>query len=519
MQAKNERPFEMKKARLKAAQSAFGLASSPYTIDLKPGHSELVQVEIPLDVDLCRKREVNPATVRLFRWDAGVERFRMVEASGIGERWQCVRARISVSGLYVAAGAASNPWVEHAVATLRTFGALLHDHNIGRVIREQLCPALLCPGMLGGVFEHIGPPRDRGLPPPPGRDICEICLGGNLGHAVDLYPEPSVPPGVVRHTPCDFVAYVRANPGIVEKITWHDRTWSDRAVRGYDAWSDAEKAALATAFDTIRAGGETGLPEAAPVTTAHPEALHRLLAPEDAWRAFIAHVAHTLVVDSCGWMDWSLADYSDDELRLLLDSESLFSATLYEDYAFKTSVNGLASHGDPTRVYRWLRHEGLIASDHLATIGRVLDWCRDHLSHYTGSADPDIMYDYWQYRGLPPVERMIRGTERLEYPEWGARHWTAGCLGTSGFLRAVLRTINIPATFVTTCEHGQPFFPTIARYLSHGDDPYDRDVRESGIAGTELLIDKATFDAWFDPSVPNRCDNVGRRARELTEGD
>lgn len=91
-----------------------------------------------------------------------------------------------------------------------------------------------------------------------------------------------------------------------------------------------------------------------------------------------------------------------------------------------------------------------------------------------------------------------------------------GCWVTAGFLRLVLRSINLPATFVTPCRHAQPYFHTIGRYLSHGDDPYNRTTRESGTAGTDLLIDHATFEAWFDPANPDRCDNVGRRPRELT---
>lgn len=506
----------MKKTRLRPAQSAFGLASYPYRVELKPRHDELVQVKIPLDENLCQKREVNPATIRVFRWYPDAERFRIVEASRVDEQWKNARARVFESGIYVAVGATSNPWVEHAITTLRTFGSLLHDRDLGPIIRERLCPVLLCPGMLDNVLEQLGSLHEHGLPPPANRDICDVCLSGNLGHAVDLHPEPRVPPAAAPCPPCDFAAYSRCHPQIMERITWHDRTWSSRSPRSYDTWSDDEQAELAAAFDTIRAGGEVGLPESAPASAPDPEVLQRLLSPGDAWRAFIAHVAQTLVVDSCGWVDWSIAGYSETELRLLLDSESMFSATLYEDYSIRASTHGLASHGDPTRVYRWLRSEGLIASGQSATIGRVLEWCRDNLSHYIGEPSPDNMYDHWQYRGFPPVERIIGGTEHLRWPELGSRHWTAGCRGTSGFLRLVLRTINVPATFIINCDHAQPYFPTVEKYLSHGDDPYSSRIRGAGIAGTELLIDQTTFDAWFDPDVPDRCDNIGRQVRELT---
>jgi hypothetical protein len=162
-------------------------------------------------------------------------------------------------------------------------------------------------------------------------------------------------------------------------------------------------------------------------------------------------------------------------------------------------------------VYRWLRDAALVASTPLDTIARVLEWCRDNMTHFLYAATPDNMEDHWQYRGLPPVERIIAGTTS----SFGFRHWTAGCWGTSGFLRLVLRTVNVPATLVTNCGHAQPYFPTVERYLSHGDDPYNRNTRDSGASGLDLLLDSATFEEWFDPANPERCDNVGRRPREL----
>ncbi|MFQ5882343.1 MAG: hypothetical protein ACE5I9_07710 [Candidatus Methylomirabilales bacterium] len=507
MTKQQRRPFQMKRARLKPAQSAFGLASHPYKIELNPSHDELVQVEIPLDLDLCAKREVNPATIRVFRWNEGAERFLVVEGSRVDERWKSALARIFESGVYIAAGASSNPWVGNAVATLRLFRPLLHRPDIGPILRHRLCPVILCPNMLGEIFEEIGDPAQHGLPPLPPRDLCDICLGGWLGHAVDLYPEPRIPPppGGLRCEPCDLNAYLECHPHVRRAIIWRDPL-----PRRYDAWSTTAKADLAAAFDTIRAGGEVGLPETAPATAPVPGALLTRLSADDAWQAFIAHLAQTLVVDSCGWVDWSILGYSTDELRLLLDSDAMFTAAV-DGYEMHLFPHGHASHGDPTRVYQWLRSEGLVASDQLTTVGRVLEWCRDNMAHYLYGPTPDNMEAHWQYRGFPPVERIIAGTTS----PYGTRHWTAGCWGTSGFLRLVLRTINLPATFVTNCGHAQPYFPTLGRYLSHGDDPYNRNTRDAGAAGTDLLLDQATFDAWFGPAVPDRCDNIGRRPREL----
>ncbi len=494
-----KRPFRLKKVSLKVAYSAFGLASHPYEVELTPGFDERVAVEIPLDTRLCAAREVNPATIRVFRWDPKVERFRIVEDSRIGERWTHAVAHLHEPGVYVAAGESSNRWVYSAMTVFRTFGGALFDPDVGPVIRRILCPVLLCPGMLGNVLEHVDPARFN-LPLTPGPDFCEICLGGGLGHAVDLYPR--WPDG--RDCPCNLTDYLDAHPEIAARIIWRDP-----AIRSYREWTPDEKSQLAANFETIRLGGLVGLPEVALSHPPGPGEIHTRYSRETAWQAFVAHVAQTLVVDACRWVNWSITGFSDDALRLLLDSTAMFRWTAGGDYEHD---GGAASHGDPTRVYRWLRSEGLIADTQLATVGRVIEWCRDNLAHFVGYFTADNMFDHWQYRGYPPVERIIAGTTS----SYGFNHWTAGCWGTSGFLELVLRTINVPATFAATCGHSQPYFPTLGRYLSHGDDPYNRATRAAGIAGLDLLIDQAQFDEWFRPDNPDRCSNVGRRVRELT---
>ncbi|MGH7460119.1 MAG: hypothetical protein ACREMA_03705, partial [Longimicrobiales bacterium] len=56
--------------------------------------------------------------------------------------------------------------------------------------------------------------------------------------------------------------------------------------------------------------------------------------------------------------------------------------------------------------------------------------------------------------------------------------------------------------------------------LSHGDDPYSYAFGNPPFFPTaDLLIIEATFQAWFGPGVAEeqRCDNVGRRSRDLRE--
>ena len=161
----------------------------------------------------------------------------------------------------------------------------------------------------------------------------------------------------------------------------------------------------------------------------------------------------------------------------------------------------------------------MIARNRLSTIVSLLDWSRDYLRHYSydNSSCPNpnvqdtlLMNWYWQYRGLPPVSRIITGTADQQKKQFA--HWTWGCGGTTSFLRAVLRAVNIPVANEISAGHSQAHFTSEGLYLSHGDDPYNiRGMSE--IPTEQLLIDQKTFDALFGPDVAleRKKNNIGRQ--------
>jgi hypothetical protein len=175
--------------------------------------------------------------------------------------------------------------------------------------------------------------------------------------------------------------------------------------------------------------------------------------------------------------------------------------------------------GDPARVYDFLDKEKLIGMTRWGTIGRFLGWCRDELYHFDGKDTPENYQKHWQYQGYPPVERIFSGTT---HPDLGFQHFTTGCFGTTGFLRNVLRTINVPVLLEEKCGHAMPHFvydKTHEFYLSHGDDPYNSLYKHNTpkFIPLELIIDHYKFDEWFNANLPDKviCNNVGRRALEL----
>jgi hypothetical protein len=293
----------------------------------------------------------------------------------------------------------------------------------------------------------------------------------------------------------------------------------------YFGWTAAERKDLYDAFWKARLDEETGIP-AAPAD-ATPEAARDdpVGYPQDgtwyprdlAWRTFIAYAAQTLAVENAHWVSWSLVSYSGEQLSMLLDSRSLFGFDpRTHRYALAPYVHGMATPGDPVRTFRFIRTLGLDGATSHGVIERLLDWCRANLIHFLGGS-PDQYLNHWQYSGYPPVERIISGTMREHPADWG--HFTEGCHGTLGFLRAVLRTVNLPVERLEGCDrHSQVHFVREDLFLGHGDDPYSSIAMSTPLPpAVEMLIDRSTYESWFGSTVPHdlQCANLDRRMTEL----
>ena len=244
-----------------------------------------------------------------------------------------------------------------------------------------------------------------------------------------------------------------------------------------------------------------------------------VLTEQDAWRLYLNHVAQSLANDYWGEFPWRLEDLSDFGRALMLDGRAFFTR-VPEGYEVEWSEAGVALPAPPRIEYDFLRTNNIIGSSRLDTIGRILDWCRLNLVHFTYGYEALNMEYQWQYRGLPPVSRMISGTpnDNPTFPDATLQHRTGGCHGTNGFLQAMLRVLNIPVRYRRPpgSGHATPEFVSEDLFLSHGDDPYNAYSRSTPpYAATELLIDHATYDTWFPSALSDPNLNVGRQVYEL----
>ena len=328
-----------------------------------------------------------------------------------------------------------------------------------------------------------------------------------------------------------FDGWLNKYSNLSNAIIWRvndSKKYPNGVPQNYNLWSDDKKMELSTTFWNSLMDILQGLNEAPNciVNLSDDDKVYSTdLKPDDAWNYYLTHVAHSIRVEIDRLVHWSILRYNPSQLEFLFDSRTFFeyfeSRNVYSILRWDESLfnHGSATMGDPVRTYDFLDKEKLIGITRWGTVGRFLGWCRDELNHFNGEDTPENYQKHWQYQGYPPVERIFSGTN---HPDMGFQHYTAGCFGTTGFLRTVLRTINIPVLLEERCGHAMPHFAydkTHEFYLSHGDDPYNSLYKHNTpkFIPLELIIDHYKFDEWFNANLPDKviCNNVGRRALEL----
>lgn len=313
--------------------------------------------------------------------------------------------------------------------------------------------------------------------------------------------------------------WIRETASVRSAIVW--RPDATTAIH-YPAWSRGDKRLLADLYDQLRETSDVELPVEPPIAGFRyfrdgrgDRADHVAVVGYDltiAKRTFFAHVAQSLLVEIEERVPWRLSRLDSGQMALLFDSQYMYT---WNDTLGRHSLHkfvGKATPGDPGRVHSWVASNGIIRSSTRDTVIALLEWCRRMIhdagyigddgetDFYPGSRDSNLAH--WQYEGFQPVERTANGTVRTGSSS--ARHWTHGCQGTTGFLRCLLRTINIPVQREDGCGHAIPYFPEQGFFLSHGDDPYTGTMKHftPQIPMTDILIDDELLDGFFDD-----CDN------------
>ena len=353
----------------------------------------------------------------------------------------------------------------------------------------------------------------------------------------------------IRGLPPPLDCWLSDHPNVAASIQWQFAFGSydvpSSAKRPWPSWSDSEKQELVTAFDAAwnwlykqpMPFANFNEPLAYPPVNEY-DTTDSTLSP---WTAvteayardlYLRWIGLNLAVEIGGHVPWSVTGYTAEQLQVLFDSASFM--TRRQDATYVVCA-GSPEHGNylnrkdnlggsliapPRFTLAFLRNGNMVGSTRAATIASLLNWCRDNMVHFYGGADYGTMDQHWQYRGLPPITRVIAGTvSTYQGAMTTSEHWTAGCHGTTGFLRNVLRAVNVPVQILRVCGHGQARFLTEGTYLDHGDNPYNLTFKATGRPASDLLIDETTYTSWFGTSQVNHdtnCAEIGRRATELT---
>jgi hypothetical protein len=252
------------------------------------------------------------------------------------------------------------------------------------------------------------------------------------------------------------------------------------------------------------------------------------------WQLYIAHVALSLALETTNTLPWSITTYDSASLRYLFDSTTMawnlggyFWMGTYAMYVptLRADNRPKSNFGPPKWTYPFLKQANLVGTTRIDTIGRVLQWMREKLAHFIGSDTFGNCYAIWQYRGYPPLSRVVNGTIDSNNPSSGTQHWTMGCHGSVGLLHQLLRVVNIPVQPVWIAGHELACFMSEKMYLDHGDDPYNLNVKNSTQPILKVLIDEPTYQSWFTNDLTiNITDlnspagaNIGRSAQQFPQ--
>ena len=334
----------------------------------------------------------------------------------------------------------------------------------------------------------------------------------------------------------DPYASLLTDENIASDIVWEGNS----GPMSYSSWSVRQQADLSRALAAVETGKPAGL-RAAPEPIGHididPLNLdkkkfpaekpaphceddgHVLITSEDAWKIYLAHVAHSLWLERHGKVGWSLKTMSKSERALLLDSRFLQKRKNEKEFDVTRFVMGHALSWDPTAAYRFLVEKKLLGDTPEETVIAVTGWASRNLRHITAS---ETYADIYGYPGPIPVDRILNAAVPGPWK-------VGGCWGVTGFYAGVLRGANIPVENSMIGGHSRPIFPSAGLALNHGDDIYTSIIGPSGnaVPSRKLLLSR---DEWArlveSPEldcVEGKCNtpreqadfNIGRRQRQL----
>ena len=212
--------------------------------------------------------------------------------------------------------------------------------------------------------------------------------------------------------------WLNAYPVVGASIIWEDKN----GAHPWPTWTAQQKLELDQAFALACGGSSIPVAEipANQVVLADTDSVEQTLAASDAWAYFKASVAQSLALETRLQLPWSIIGFNEDvpysaaELAQLFDSRKMFSWSAspagYSINSGTSGTSGTITPAPPLYTYELLQTSGLIGASRLDTVANIVGWCHQNLFHFFGSTETSNMFSVWQYRGFPPMVRVIEGT-------------------------------------------------------------------------------------------------------------
>ena len=285
-------------------------------------------------------------------------------------------------------------------------------------------------------------------------------------------------------------AFLNANPKIANEVVWCTQA-SPLIEVAYADWDPAMKSELQDLYDGIAIGNYPDFAQPFDNLYDAEGGYSTYISMENGKTAYMAYLATSLYFEMNNTFSWKIADYNAEQISRIVNYKSFLDPRSNADTNYQQSFRLSNSMFAPPAFLMpgfFEKYNIIEPTSDYETFTNILEYSKG-LRHFSGYYNFDDFENHWQYRGVPPAQRIIEGTTRTSDNIFAS--FTAGCHGTNSFYMTICRLINIPVVYTRNSGHAVPFVPTIdSMFITHGDDPYNKINKSMDLHNKNLLVNK-----------------------------
>jgi hypothetical protein len=191
-----KKTLRLYKAQNPRPKSSFGFASDPVEVR---STAKLFHAKLKISLNRSKIVEIDPSSVRIFRYDNLTGNWQLVAQSGPSVNGKYAWGSIRSSGIYVAIGLPSDPWLLQTIAVINSYmpwlQAARETQSLDQLL-DHICKIILCDDVFKDVRNNPALTDKLDLPPLSEgsnarlQNICKRCFGLDL-------PDGGLPEGSI----------------------------------------------------------------------------------------------------------------------------------------------------------------------------------------------------------------------------------------------------------------------------------------------------------------------------------